>query len=202
MQGPDPRAQPYLLSVIAVCQPLFDVIAWIAKDSLDESCGLFSCSLSTNSTGNQPLISIAPGTVANVAATNEKVEPLLLHHSASTVDFDSTIHTLNSSVTNASSHGNTLVNLPEGHRLLLTKQPLCGELVQSRTKTPNISNALRREVIVMITYGLKQAIERTAIETRQITVDRDNSPWDADFDGSARSLLGQKRKRSESNQSE
>lgn len=138
--GADPSMQPYLLSVC------FDVVAWIAKDSLDSDmckvCGIFSSTLNSAHYDSRPLIT-TPSTVRSISDRDDKSEPLLLN-----------VNDSGSSVKVAATRSTHVA--PDGSG----KQ---GEGVPR--KAPNLSNALRREVIEFITHGLAQAVKRTAKET-------------------------------------
>lgn len=203
--GADPnKNQPYLLSITIILTVVFDVVAWIAKESF-ESCQLFknpikgiisSSNYIGNGSNNNTIIEYNITTTTRTTthgstpkssydksfnATNrdEKSEPLLLNQSNSNnpSQHSSLHYTLNTS------QGNSLIGsqMNTSNSSIITKTTH-KQIKPMVKKSPNLSNALRREVIVFITHGLAQAIKRTAKETQQTQNNNNLDVWDADFD--------------------
>ena len=197
--GAVPVHQPYLLSVTIVLTNIFDLIAWIAKDTV-ESCNVFknpikniiSSSSSSSSNSNSNVIiayNISSKKVKKVKKNHkstpnssinrdEKTEPLLNKTTTPTPTPSSLQYTLNSNTNTTNDLNYSL----ESNNTTSSLNVKTDTKQNKNKKVPNLSNALRREVIVFITHGLAQAVKRTAKETQQTQSHAALDVWDADFD--------------------
>ena len=170
--GAEPSNQPYLLSITIVLTVFFDVIAWIAKDST--SCRIFRAPINmvvafstANSTYYDNSAIIEYKIEENFQSPKDERREPLLSESGDKSLLES--NSLNSSLFTSS--GSSKLEYVDKVNIQTTKQ-----------KTPNLSNALRREVIVFMTHGLVQAAKRTAKETMDTQSDSHLDIFDADFD--------------------